>query len=171
MSVTLETRLTSELAWNWQDAASGATTRTQGNFRKQLAFSAAGTPPVDGIWYVENASIAAFSSVTHDLTNLTQAIYGASVPVSFASLCTLYVFNRSETLPLVIANTGSSTASSILTSSFVNVIVPPGGFFALCNPSSNWTISSARNEIQLQNAFSSAISYDLFLTGTKTSAE
>lgn len=171
MSSALETRIISELGWNWIDAQLSASTRTQGSFRKQLSFSSSGTPEVDGIWYCENVEVPALSSVTYNLQSLSQSIYGTEIPVSFASLCAMYICNRSETLPLVIANTGSSTASSVLTSSFVNVIVPPEGFFSLCNPSANWTITTSRNEIRLQNAFSTAISCDILFLGVKTASE
>ncbi len=166
MPTTLETRFTSEVGWNWLDSTTNSATRTQGNFRRQASFSSASTPSVDGVWYLENATLPALSSVTHDLENLTQNIYGNNIPIHFASTCSLYIYNRSETRSLVVANTGSTTASNIVSSSFLNLILPPGGFFTLCNPQANWTISSARNEIKLQNPFSDPIQYDIILTGT-----
>lgn len=166
MSLALETRITSELGWNWLDARSSSSTRTQGSFHRQISFSSDATPDVDGIWYCENAEIPALSSVTHSLTALVQTVYDTQIPVAFSALAALYIHNRSASLPLVITNNGSSTASNIVSSSFVNVIVPPGGFFTLCNPASDWEINTARNEIRLQNAFTSAISYDILLLGT-----
>ncbi len=166
MPTTLETRFTSEVGWNWLDSANNSATRTQGNFRRQASFSSASIPKIDGVWYQENATLPALSAVTHDLANLTQSIYGNDIPIHFASLCSLYIHNRSETHSLVIANTGSTTASNIVSSSFLNLIVPPGGFFTLCNPQADWNISNTRNEIKLQNAFSEPISYDIILTGT-----
>ncbi|MBE6428256.1 MAG: hypothetical protein E7028_06725 [Planctomycetaceae bacterium] len=175
MAISLETRISSEIGWNWQDTTPGSEdsaaeilashTKTQGQFRKQLSVSTQSDPSVNAVWFTENALIPPFTSVTHDLSRMILRLYGTDIFVRFASLCSIYLFNRSETLPLVIANTGSTTASNILSSSFLSIIVPPGGFFTLCNPKADWVITPERNELQLQNAFASEIHYDLFLNG------
>ena len=165
--MTLETRITSEIGWNWLDSGTSTSTRTQGTFQRQLAFSALGTPGVDAIWYLENASIPALTTVTHDLNALNQSIYGTDIPVNFANLCTIYIFNRSATLPLSIVNTG--TAQSVVTTSYLNLLVPPGGFFMLCNPTTSWSITTSRNQLQIQNPGSQAVAYDIFLSGKKAS--
>ena len=69
--MTLETRITSEIGWNWLDSGTSTSTRTQGTFQRQLAFSALGNTGVDAIWYLENASIPAGANVLlEDLSNL-----------------------------------------------------------------------------------------------------
>lgn len=195
MAISLETRLVSEISWNWQDLPiSGSATRTQGRFRRNLAFSSGasssdpelsgsdpvssaeengsaaesdGTQAVDALWFQENAEVAPFAGAIFDLNEMIQVVYGSGIPIRFASLCTLYVFNRSKTAPLVLVNSGSTAASNVLEGTLVNVMVPPGGHFVLCNPASSWTVTSVRNEIQIQNPSSSLLTYDLLLTGTR----
>ncbi|MGN1273441.1 MAG: hypothetical protein ACI4UF_02525, partial [Thermoguttaceae bacterium] len=113
------------------------------------------------------ASIPALTTVTHDLNALNQSIYGTSIPVNFATLCTIYIFNRSAALPLSIVNTG--TAQSVVTTSYLNLLVPPGGFFMLCNPTTSWSITTSRNQLQIQNPGNQAVAYDIFLSGKKAS--
>ena len=186
MSISLETRLISELSWNWQDLSTpGSATRTQGRFRRNLAFSggvqasdpsssgnssdavSTDSPAVDALWFLENAEVAPFSGVIFNLDEMIQVVYGNGIPIRFASLCTLYVFNRSEIAPLVLVNAGSTAASNVLDGTLVNVVVPPGGHFVLCDPASSWTVTSARNELQIQNLTSTLLTYDLLLTGTR----
>jgi len=163
--MTLDSRITSEIGWNWIDSGTSTTTRTQGSFQRQLAFSALGSPNVDGIWFLEAATIPALTTVTHDLTALNLSVYGTNIPVNFASLCTVYIYNRSATQPLSIVNTGS--AQSVVTTSYLNLIVPPGGFFILCNPTTSWTITSSRNQLQILNPGNETGEYDVFLSGKK----
>lgn len=174
MSISLETRVASEIGWNWQDSTPGSEnseagnssslTKTQGQLRRQFSFSTSSEPSVNAVWFAENAKISPFSSITFDLSRMLMRIYGTDIPVRFATLCSISLFNRSEMLSLVISHSGSTVLAS-QSGGFLNLAVPPGGFFTFCNPKADWNVSSLGNEFQLRNAYASEIRYDLFLNG------
>ncbi|MDO4574053.1 MAG: hypothetical protein Q4D98_02440 [Planctomycetia bacterium] len=156
MSVLLNSRISAEISWNRSERGDGLSASENGSLKQQTLFSSESSPGVDRVWTVQNVSLAAEYSISYSLVELTREVLGSTETIAFSRLCGLYFCNRSPHAFLVVENRA-----------FARCVVPPGGYFCLCNPAADWVLTSSNNRITITNSSTTeAASFDLALTGT-----
>lgn len=167
MSLKMDSRVTMEVYWSWTERETNVTTMTNGNLRRQFPFSSDTSPAVDTVWCAQDVALAASTTTSYDLTQLTRSIFDEPSSVELGNLCAIYVHNKSAAAPLAVMNTGTGTAETVLEGSVLQqTLLPPGGALCLCNPLANWSVTTVRKTLQIENLSADAVAtFDLIVTG------
>lgn len=174
MADALSAELTLGLTWLLEDVLDTSTVADTARLAYANSWrDGVAVDQADQLWHAQQ-TLAASGVVNLDLTNLSRAVFGGSLAVSFAKVKALVLVNLASTSGLDLLVGGAGTGGNAWGAPFngdkdAKLVLPADSALVLVNRKTGWAVTNASSDVlKIENPQASAITFKAALIGTTT---
>ena len=168
MTANLRSKIRAELGWTWRDHVDAAPIIDSNRllFSQDLADGVAANQ-ADGVWHVEDQTLADGASTSFDLDALEKSLYGDTITISLLKVKAILIVNKNTTPEgyLLVGGAEVDEWHAPFGAAGDTIKVMPGGPLLLANAGDGWDVTVDAAVLKIAAA-GGEVTFDVAVLGT-----